>query len=287
MTSQNEPNAWKTVAIVGVGLIGASFARAIRKAGFSGTLIGVSSPETLRKALDLGIVDKALPLDEAASLADVVYLAQPISVILTTLGQVDDFVRPGTLITDAGSTKAQIVEKARQSVRCGAFLGGHPMAGKESRGPEASDADLFRNQPYILTPVRPSDLQSPQAVELLQWISRIGANLVTLDAERHDRLVAYTSHLPQLLSTALATTVGAMDEASQVRGPAVLDLTRLALSPFAVWRDILATNAAHIDEVLDAFISELQEMRQILTTSDMERKFERGADVALNLRKAK
>ncbi len=287
MKSEEEPGAWGTVAVVGVGLIGASFARAIRKAGFPGTLLGVSSPATVRKALDLGIIDKAVPLDQAAAQADLIYLSQTISAILDTLERLDNWVRPGTLITDAGSTKARIIEKAAKFIRRGFFIGGHPMAGKESRGPESSEPDLFRDQPYILTPVQPSDLETPQAQELMRWISRIGARLVTVEPKQHDRWVAYTSHLPQLLSTALAATVGAVEGASALRGPAVLDLTRLALSPFEVWRDIFATNREHVDEALGVFIGELQQMRQDLTAPGMERQFARATEVARDLRKVK
>ncbi|HSV13378.1 MAG TPA: prephenate dehydrogenase/arogenate dehydrogenase family protein, partial [Tepidisphaeraceae bacterium] len=133
-----------TVAIAGVGLIGGSFALALRKAGFQGTIIGVSSPATVQKALSLGVIDEAMPLAEAVSAADLVYLAQPISQILETL----DVLDTDALVTDAGSTKAVICDRARRLKR---FVGGHPMAGKESRGVEHADADLFRGRPYVLT----------------------------------------------------------------------------------------------------------------------------------------
>ena len=120
-----------SVAIVGVGLIGGSFALALRKAGFQGRIIGVSSPETVRAALERGVIDEALPLRERPPQSDVIYLAQPIDGILTTLDEIDAHVRPGTLITDAGSTKAAIVGARGESIRRGRFVGGHPMAGKQ------------------------------------------------------------------------------------------------------------------------------------------------------------
>ncbi len=201
-----------TVAIVGVGLIGGSFALALRKSGFEGRLIGVSSPSTVEKARSLGVVDEALPLKEAAGQADVIYLAQPIQQILETLGQIDAHARKGTLITDAGSTKALICERASDAIQRARFVGGHPMAGKESRGVEEADADLFRGRPYVLTAREPL---------LEKWIEAFGARLVILSPEEHDRIVALVSHLPQLLSTALANVVGEQPGAARVAGPAL------------------------------------------------------------------
>ncbi len=146
----------KHVAIVGVGLIGGSFALAIRKAGFTGTIIGVSSPAVVQEALDRHIIDRAAPLESALSEADLVYLSQPIGRILHTLSLIDAYVKPGALITDAGSTKQAIVEEARRSIHRARFLGGHPLAGKETRGAGSADADLFRNRPYVLTPADPT-----------------------------------------------------------------------------------------------------------------------------------
>ena len=119
----------ETVAIVGVGLIGGSFGLALRKAGFRGRLIGVSSASAIREALERGAIDEALPLAEAVAQADLVYLAQPICRILETLAALDGWLRPGSLVTDAGSTKSRIVELGRRAIRRGQFLGGHPMAG--------------------------------------------------------------------------------------------------------------------------------------------------------------
>ena len=255
----------KTVAIVGVGLIGGSFALALRKAGFQGRILGVSSPATVQKALSRGVIDEALPLAEAAAAADLVYLAQPISRILTTL----DVLETDALVTDAGSTKAVICERARKVKR---FVGGHPMAGKESRGVEQADADLFRGRPYVLTSREP---------ELEVWIERFGARLVILDPVQHDQQVAFVSHLPQLLSSTLASVLAGKE---QVAGPAAADMTRLALSPYDIWRDIIATNAEPIDAALSVFIARLEELRRDLRGPEMERVFSQAAASALALR---
>ena len=255
----------KTIAIAGVGLIGGSFALAMRKAGFSGKIIGVSSPSTVQKALSLGAIDEALPLAEAAAAADLVYLSQPISQILATL----DILETDALVTDAGSTKVVICDRARKLKR---FVGGHPMAGKESRGVEHADADLFRGRPYVLTSRDP---------QLEAWIEGIGARLVLLEPAEHDRQVAFVSHLPQLLSTTLASVLAGKE---QVAGPAAADLTRLALSPYDIWRDIFATNAEPIDAALSAFIARLEEVRLQLRDSQVESLFSSAADSARALR---
>ncbi len=267
---------WRAVTIAGVGLIGGSFALALRQAGFKGKIIGVSSPATVAAALDRGVIDQALPLAEAAAQSDVIYLAQPIERILETLSAIDGMVRPGTLITDAGSTKRAIVERARETIHRGRFVGGHPMAGKEVRGVEAAEADLFRTRPYVLTAPDP---------ELERWIEKIGARIVKLEAAEHDRLVALVSHLPQLLSTALASLIAGHPEAARVAGPAAADLTRLARSPYDIWRDIFSTNATEIDGVLAGAIAQLQTLREnLLSQPEMQATFARAAEAASQLR---
>jgi prephenate dehydrogenase len=266
-----------TVAIVGVGLIGGSFALALRKAGFAGKIIGVSSPQTVRTALERGVIDETLPLEQAAAQSDLIYLSQPIRQILHTLEMLDQHVRPGALITDAGSTKVAIMKQAK-NIRRGRFVGGHPMAGKESRGVQEADADLFRGRPYVLTAHEP---------ELEQWIGRMGARVAILSAPEHDRLVALTSHLPQLISTALAVSIAKEPAAAGVTGPAALDFTRLALSSYEIWRDILATNSGPIDAALAAFIEKLEEFRKVLCAPSMEGEFEQGATAARRLREIK
>ena len=254
----------ETVAIVGVGLIGSSFGLALKKAGFTGRILGVSSPGAVRQALACGAIDEAWPLEEAVRRADVVFLSQPIRRILETLGALDEWLRPGSLVTDAGSTKAQIVARGRQVIRRGQFLGGHPMAGKEKRGASEADADLFAGRTWVLTPADPAELETAIAREFLGWIRAIGAAPVCLSPEEHDRVVAFTSHLPQVLSTALAATLAAQlpaPEQLQVAGPGLADMTRLAASPYEVWEDILTTNAGAIQNALGAYISRLADLR--------------------------
>jgi prephenate dehydrogenase len=279
----------ETVAIVGVGLIGGSFALALRQAGFSGRIVGVSSPATLAEATRLGVVEKGITLEDAVRTADLLYLAQPILQILTTIDQIAE-LNPGPkcLVTDAGSTKEAIVARGREKLRPGQFLGGHPMAGKELRGVASAEGDLFRDRTYVLTPARAEDLDIENIREFVSWVEKIGAVPVRMGAAEHDVTVAFTSHLPQLISTALACTLGNVLSGEQhitVSGPGLSDSTRLALSDYEIWRDILATNDKNITEALDLYIDKLSEIRQNLTDPSMYDQFRMGADTVRRFRR--
>jgi prephenate dehydrogenase len=278
----------KTVAIAGTGLIGASFGLALKSAGFRGRILGVSSAAAIKEALSRGAVDEAAPLEEAVASADLIYLSQTIDRILSTLPRIAPYVRPGALVTDAGSTKTVIVNQALRSLASGQFLGGHPMAGKEQRGAAHACAELFRGRTWILTPTDPGQLDSPAAREFLDWIGKIGAVPVVLSPQEHDRVVALTSHLPQLLSTALAATLAdrlADPEHFRASGPGLADMTRLAGSSWDIWREILATNSSAIDSALAACIAKLEGLRAGLTSDATRHTFESAAELGSRLRK--
>lgn len=261
----------KSVAIVGVGLMGGSFGLALRKAGFAGPIVGVSSPPAIASAIERRAVDRGVSLQEAAE-CDLVYLSQPVGRIIDTLRHLDAWVRPETLVTDAGSTKEAIVDAASQFLKRCQFLGGHPMTGKATRGAAEADADLFVGRRYVLTPCDPGELKTPAAAALQDWLRSIGAVLLTMSPEAHDRAVAAASHLPQLLSTALAASLS--DGALAVAGPGLADMTRLALSTFDIWRDIIATNADNIDKELSAYVQKLEEIRENLRSRELQRDFD-------------
>jgi prephenate dehydrogenase len=278
----------KSVAIVGTGLIGASFGLALRQAGFDGPITGVSSPRAIADAIAAGAIDRGAPLAEAVAQADLVFLSQTIGRILDTIRHLDPLVRPDALVTDAGSTKCEIVDLARQTIARCQFLGGHPMAGKEKRGAAEADGGLFRGRTWALTPDSPSELATAAARDFRSWLERIGARIMVLDAEEHDRVVALTSHLPQLASTALAATVAEHMGASprwRMAGPGLEDMTRLALGSYDLWRDILATNTEHIERALAVYIQKLEHMRENLRTRQLQEEFERGAAMAGRLRR--
>jgi prephenate dehydrogenase len=244
----------------------------------------------LAEAAAVGAIDRGASLAEAAAEADLIFLAQPIGRILDTLRRLDPLARPDALITDAGSTKCRIADLALQTITRCQFLGGHPMAGKELRGARAADADLFQERTWVLTPEEPGAMETRQAADLVAWIRRIGARPLVMDPEEHDRVVALTSHLAQLASTALAATVAGNlnpPERLAVAGSGLRDMTRLALSSYELWRDIVATNTDAIDRALGLYIQELEHLRENLRTRQLEEEFQKAAELAGRLRSSR
>jgi prephenate dehydrogenase len=279
---------FQTIAIAGTGLIGGSFGLALRKAGFRGSIVGISSPRSIAEAQSVGAIDRGVSLEEALATADLLYLSQTISGILATLDRVAGSVRPEMLITDAGSTKGAIVERAVQRNLGAQFLGGHPMAGKETRGAAGADPDLFRDRPYVLTPSPSVSSDTPSVCALSDWLGRIGARVQVMSPGEHDHAVAFSSHLPQLLSTALSTVIAGEYEGKindLPFGPGLLDMTRLSQSSYDIWRDILETNSVEVRHALEVYIDRLTFFRQNLTTSDVLKHFMCAAEVAAALRR--
>ncbi len=271
--------SFQTVTVVGVGLIGGSFGLALKRAGFPGRILGVSSPATIEKALERGAIDAGASFAEGIGDADLVYLAQPILRILDQLPDIGRIVKPGALVTDAGSTKAAICAKGDQTLGPGAlFIGGHPMAGKEGRGVEIADADLFDDAAYILTPSE-EGARDARYEELFELIKSIGARPRRMDPREHDRVVGSTSHLPQIIASALAASVveqvGSGDDVA-VAGGGLRDMTRLAESSFEMWEGIFGTNREAILAAIDAYLSELIHFREKLDESTLEKCFERA-----------
>jgi prephenate dehydrogenase len=274
----------EVVAIAGVGLIGASFGLALRKAGFTGPIAGISSPSALAAGFECGAISSQMTLAEAARQADLIYLAQPVDRILRTIEELGPLVRPGCLITDAGSTKGQIVEQAVRHLPPTAFLGGHPLAGKEKRGAAAADADLFRNRPYVLTPSGP---ETPASCEFREWLARMGTLVLDTSPQEHDRTVALTSHLPQLVSTALAATLAeqSSEMLGKIFGSGLIDMTRLALSTPDLWSSIFTTNKLEVLTALDAFLSTLKQAREAVESEDLSEIFHTASSFAGSIRK--
>lgn len=272
------------VAIVGLGLVGGSFALALRKAGFAGEIIAVSSPEAVEAGIRRGAVSRGCALIEAAEIADLIYLAQPVDRILVTIEELGPMVPKSCLVTDAGSTKVAIVKKAQQDLPSGQFLGGHPLAGKAQRGVEAAAGDLFTGRPYVLTVGKTSTAN----MECFRsWLRAIGANVVDMSPEDHDRTVALTSHVPQVVSTALALALARQqnDQLAEVFGPGLLDMTRLALSDVALWAGILASNEANVRAALDSFLVSLSEVRDAIGQPELSELFHSAANFSSGLRK--
>lgn len=269
----------RTIGIAGVGLIGGSFGLALRREGFEGEILGVSSPRTIKAAVARGAISAGTTLPEMAQRADLILLAQPISGILRTLDELGPLlVNRRILVTDVGSTKRAIEQKAAGAFRDALFVGGHPMAGKETRGVENAEAGLFEGRPWVLT----SSGGSPAELAFQDYIEKFGARKVIVPADVHDRLVAWGSHLPQLLSTALASLLAKNEPgAAQIAGPGLTDMTRLAMSSFDLWSDILETNRGEIARALEAMIAELKAIDR-----DAESKFAEASAFAQRLRGA-
>jgi prephenate dehydrogenase len=270
---------FQRVAVVGLGLIGGSLCLALRRSFPKMALIGVDTPQVIAGAGEkLDGAFAADDLDKALHDVDLVILATPIGAILEYLPRVASLVNSTALVTDVGSTKVQIVEMAQRVMAGGGhFIGGHPMTGSEHSGWSHADAALFENAAYVLTPAsRPV----PEAIfnNFTRLLKEIGARVVQMNAETHDRLVAEVSHLPQLLSVALTNYAGRDDGEQPLRlqlaAGGFRDMTRLASSPFHVWRDILLTNESAIRKSLQDFRMAIGELEALLDDDEMRVKFE-------------
>jgi prephenate dehydrogenase len=276
------------VAILGTGLLGTSVGLALRAGGFKGSILGWNrSAEGAQQALSMHAIDSIVPDPvEAARESQIVVLCVPIYSTLDHMEQLAAMLGPGHLVTDVGSTKAQITAAAGRLFNTpdrAAFLPGHPMAGKERGGAALGDASLFRGAVWLFTD-DPSWQRSPQGLELVQgWrdlVVAMGSKTIDLDAGRHDELLAWVSHLPQFTATALSSLledqVGNAPELKQVGGRALREMTRLGASPFSMWRDIAHTNTAAIEAALEALEQRIAHIRENLRTPELRDEFERA-----------
>lgn len=269
---------FERLAIVGVGLIGGSFAMAAREAGLARRISGWDDRATLEAALSRGVIDEVEEAfaDSGYCHADLIYLAAPVGGILEFLQTHGRQVKRGAIVTDAGSTKRQVCQVARAAIAEGAhFIGGHPMAGSHQRGLAAARADLFRDSAYALIGGEPAQkgLEAIALRLMIEAVRAIGARPVVMSAERHDHVVAAISHMPQLMATALAATVAdAGDELmAQLAGAGFADMTRLAASQWSVWEDICATNGDEIAAALAGLIALFERMRGELASGHLAR----------------
>lgn len=253
------------LAVVGVGLIGGSFAAALRQAGQVGKVLGVGrNAQSLERAVALGLIDEAVSAETAAAQADLIMLATPVGGLTNVLSQMRPHLLPGAVLTDGGSTKAEVVEAARDALgdRIGQFVPGHPIAGAERTGPEAADAGLYRGRTVILTPV-PENGAAALAVVRRAW-QACGADVIDMDAAAHDRVLASVSHLPHLLSSVYMEQVATAADAAtrlELAGSGFRDFTRIAAGSPEMWRDIFLSNR-------DAMLAELAGVRGVLDRAE-------------------
>lgn len=280
---------FRRAAIIGTGLIGGSFALALRKHFPAVSVVGFDREGPLERALGRGAIQHAARNIEDALLgADLVYIALPISAAIEILVSIPQALYPKTLVTDACSTKALICRTTRHFISGPArFLAGHPMAGKELSGIEHADPDLFRNAPYAL--IAPEDDTDERVKRFAEVLRTIGAQPVWSDAETHDWAVGIVSHLPQLLSIALANVV--RDETDEtglpltLAGPGLQDMLRLSGSPYELWRDVFLTNTENVSRALDRLGQAIDHIRTRLASKELESEFHAANELYKLLRK--
>lgn len=253
------------LAIVGVGLIGGSFAAALRDRGAVGRVLGVGrQPASLARAQELGLIDEAVDLEHAAQRADLILLSTPVGATEKILSQLKPILRPGTVVTDAGSTKADVVSAARKALgdHIGQFIPAHPIAGAERVGPDAAEAGLYRGRTVVLTPLE-ENTAAAKAYLTRVW-ECCGARVMAMDPETHDTVLASVSHVPHLLSSVFMWQVATAHD-SDIRmalaGSGFRDFTRIAAGSPEVWRDIFLANRS-------AVLAELQEVKAALARAE-------------------
>lgn len=261
------------VVIFGVGLIGGSFARALKGASAAGRIVGVGrSPEAMARALELGIVDEvaASPADALRG-ADLVLIAAPVAQTGAILAAILPHLEPGTVVTDAGSTKSDVVQAAREALggRIGQFVPGHPIAGRETNGPDSAIPDLYIGKKVVLTPL-PENSDADVERVAAAWRT-CGAVIHKLSPAEHDRVFAAVSHLPHLLAYALVDDIANKPHARQLfqyAASGFRDFTRIAGSSPEMWRDISLANREALLGELDAYLAQLTGLRAMLASGD-------------------
>jgi len=274
--------SFRQITIIGTGLIGGSLGLALRKAKFPGRIIGCDREAILEKARNCGAVDAGFSdPGDAVRGSQVVVLATPVLAIVDLIERVGPVLPEKALLTDVGSTKTAVAERATHVFGKNVskkFLAGHPMAGKELCGVEFADADLFHKAVWFLTPLPEQNLNEGIFAEFIGWIDQIGARVAMLPADEHDRLCAWISHLPQMISTALAGALveefGPEAPLLQTGGRALQEMTRISASPYSMWRDIAISNKKNLEDALWKLEQHLAHIRENLATRQLAEEFE-------------
>ncbi len=281
---------FKQVTIIGTGLIGGSLGLALKKRHLAGRIIGCDRAPVLERAQNRGAIDNGItnPADAVRG-SDLVVLATPVIPILDLIDRLGPASLAKTLVTDVGSTKAEVVQRATKSFGRNAgqrFLGGHPMAGKESSGVEFADADLFENAAWLFTPLPGQNVHAGLCGEFIHCAEKIGAKIAIVDAADHDRFCAWISHLPQMISTALAAALvdefGPDAPVLDIGGRALGEMTRISGSPYSMWRDIAITNKKNIADALHKLEQRLAHIRENLDSRQLADEFERAHQLRKN-----
>ncbi|MEO2043878.1 MAG: prephenate dehydrogenase/arogenate dehydrogenase family protein [Nitrospinaceae bacterium] len=270
------------ITVIGVGLLGASLAKACKEQGLANEISGYGrNRENLEKARTLKIIDYySTDLSEAVKNADLIVLCTPVSAIAPLIQNMIADIRPGTLITDVGSVKDPIVREVEKLIPEGIyFIGSHPIAGGENSGLEASAANLYEGAQCIVTPTSKTDKKALDKISAL-WRA-VGMDVTSLSPDEHDFIFGAVSHLPHIVAYALMNTLGALrtqndHEVITFSGAGLKDITRIASSNPVMWRDICLSNRDHSLDLIDRFLVKLNEIRSIIEKGDgqgLENKF--------------
>jgi len=274
----------RQITIIGTGLIGGSFAMALKKHHFLGHIVGCDRAPVLERARDKGAIDegRTSPSDAIRG-SQLVLLATPVGSIIDLIERIGPVLSARTLLTDVGSTKADVVARAASVLGRNAgrrFLAGHPMSGKEQSGVEFADPDLFLGATWFFTPLPGQNIYSGLSGEFVEWVERIGARIASMDAAEHDHLCAWISHLPQMIATALAASLvdefGEEAPLLEAGGRALHEMTRISASPYSMWRDIALTNKKNLQKALLKLEQRLAHIRENLSTRELAVEFERA-----------
>lgn len=263
---------FKKVAIIGVGLIGGSFALSLRKAGFNGKIAGIGrKKENLIRAKDSGVIDEYFTVPaEGVKDADLILLSTPVGQFPQIVEDIKGYIKKGTIVTDVGSVKAEVIKKLESLMPEGvSFVGGHPIAGKECSGVDAASSELFNKARCIITPSPNTDKEALEKI-LALW-KAFGSKIVLMTPDEHDSIFAAVSHLPHVIAYVLINTI--MDLNKDILphgGRGLRDMTRIALSPPELWSDICSYNKEAILKSLDHFLSSISHIKRLIEKSDWD-----------------
>ena len=283
---------FQKVTVIGVGLLGASLAKACKKRGLVNEITGYGrNRENLIKAKNLKIIDHYFgDLSEAVSDADLIVLCTPVSTIVPLIQSLVSQVQPGTIITDVGSVKESVVHRADKLIPEGIFfVGSHPIAGGENSGLESSTESLYQDTKCIVTPTEKTDTTALKKISAL-W-NALGMNVISLSAEEHDFIFGAVSHLPHIVAYALMNTLGGLKtpnnlEVTGFSGAGLRDITRIASSDPVMWRDICLSNRNHSLSLINRFQNKLEEIRNTIERGDgqeLEKEFVAANKYRLNV----
>lgn len=274
------------LAVVGVGLIGGSLARILREKGEVGEIVGIGrGAANLERAVELGVIDRfEHDLKRGVADADMVFLATPVCTIAGIVAEIAPALHCGAIVTDGGSVKEEITVACEKLLHQGTFfVGGHPIAGTEKSGVDASFSTLYKGKRCILTPTGQTDMPALQKVKRMWELA--GSEVVLMDPVKHDKVVAAISHLPHMVAYSLVNAVGDYDGCDEnilkYSAGGFRDFTRIASSDPVMWRDIAVQNRSAVLEMMDFFAASYAELRALVENSDaegLERFFKRSRD---------